>query len=43
MGITAIILISNPSHAKNQEELNIVVMVPKKTPEIRTGVIIGFK
>lgn len=29
-GIMAIILISNPSHAINQLELNIVVVVPKK-------------
>lgn len=41
-GIMAIILISNPSHAINQLELNIVVVVPKKTPEKRVSFINGF-
>ena len=41
-GMIAIILISNPNHAINQLELNIVVIVPKKTPEKRVSFIVGF-
>ncbi len=41
-GMIAIILISNPNHAINQLELNIVVTVPKKTPKKRVSFIDGF-